>query len=109
MGMWAQYNKAFQPSWLSEATLKTWWQEIPGNKTKAFCRVGLCKAEIRAHKNDLTKYADSVKAQKNMSAIGPWHATTEKSFSRQEKVPHLKFTFHLYCLQFVNTLCRSFD
>ena len=77
MGKWAQYNKAFQPSWLSEATFKNWLQEFPGNKTKAFCKV--CRAEIRAHINDLTKHADSVKHKKNMSAIVPQQATIGKS------------------------------
>ena len=58
MGKWAQYNinKALQP-WLSEAAFKNWLQEVPGNKTKAFCRV--CRDEIRAHKNNLTKHANA--------------------------------------------------
>ena len=81
---------------LSEDAFKNWFQEVPGKKTNAFCRVS--GAEIRTHKNDLTKHADSVKHKKQVCY---WTSATNnrKILFKKRKVStfEILLSIHIAC------------
>lgn len=67
MGKWGKYNKTFNRAWLNDPVFSSWLQEVTSDANKARCKI--CKVDIRAHKSDLKKHAESSKHRQNSAAI----------------------------------------
>ena len=92
--------QSFSTFLVVKSFFKTWLQEIPGNKTKTFCRV--CKAEIKAHKNYLTKYAGSVNHKKKTCLLLDLSKQQQKNSFQEKKVSTFEILLSIYIACFVS-------
>lgn len=86
MGKWSKYSKNFQNSWLSDKEFGKWVEAVKDNPDRAFCK--LCKATLRAQKNDLMKHAATAKHVKNAASLVV--PSIKTAFSEASKIPCLE-------------------
>ena len=83
MGKWAQYTKWFQKSWLKDATLRGWVEEVKNDNKKAYCKV--CEVHLRAQKCDLRKHSETTKHKRNMTKISGKQRSINCIFNKERK------------------------
>lgn len=102
---WSAYKKYYSAKWESEPLLKEWICSVPGDRTRAACR--LCHLTIRAHHGDLVKHANtathkryvegrSSNAARFLKAAGA-NAVARKRQENDQKITDLKISVYIAC------------
>lgn len=109
---WSAYKKYYSAKWESEPLLKEWICSVPGDRTRAACR--LCHLTIRAHHGDLVKHANtathkryvegrSSNAARFLKAAGA-NAVARKRQENDQKITDLKISAYIACHTSINAV-----